>query len=66
MKYPRVLAFAQLLRLPNVFTAFADIFMASVAVGLMGHHLGAVVHLLLTSGCLYLFRHGAQRPLRLS
>ena len=55
MKNPRLLAFAQLLRLPNVFTAFADILMATSAVGLMGHHFGVVVHLLLTSGCLYLF-----------
>lgn len=55
MKNSRLLAFAQLLRLPNVFTAFADILMATAAVGLLGHLSGIIVHLLLTSGCLYLF-----------
>ncbi|HEV3439326.1 MAG TPA: UbiA family prenyltransferase [Gemmata sp.] len=59
MPHPRLLAFAQLLRLPNVFTAFADIALAStvaatilpststafwVAAGLIA----------LASGCLYL------------
>ena len=55
MKNSRLLAFAQLLRLPNVFTAFADILMATAAVGLLGHHIGIVFHLLIASGCLYLF-----------
>jgi len=55
MKNSRLLAFAQLLRLPNVFTAFADIFMATAAAGILGHHFGLVFHLLITSGCLYLF-----------
>ena len=44
MKNSRLLAFAQLLRLPNVFTAFADILMATAAVGLLGHHFGIVFH----------------------
>ncbi len=55
MKNSRLLAFAQLLRLPNVFSAFADILMATSAVGILGHHFGIVLHLLLASGCLYLF-----------
>lgn len=55
MKNSRLLAFAQLLRLPNVFSAFADILMATSAVGILGHHFGIVFHLLLASGCLYLF-----------
>ncbi len=55
MKNTRLLAIAQLLRLPNVFTAFADILMATAAVGVLGHHFGLLVHLLFASGCLYLF-----------
>ena len=55
MKNSRLLAFAQLLRLPNVFTAFADILMATSAVGVLGHRSGVVFHLLIASGCLYLF-----------
>ncbi len=55
MKNSRLLAFAQLLRLPNVFTAFADIFMATAAVGILGDHFPLVFHLLIASGCLYLF-----------
>ena len=51
----RLLAFAQLLRLPNVFTAFADILMASCAVGTLTARTEIVLLLLLTSGCLYLF-----------
>ena len=35
MRHPKFLAFAQLLRLPNVFTAFADIAMAGAATGLV-------------------------------
>jgi 4-hydroxybenzoate polyprenyltransferase len=59
MAHPRVLAFAQLTRIPNVFTAFADIALAAAA-GVMllpettGHFWLAVVLLALTSGCLYL------------
>ncbi len=51
----RLLAFAQLLRLPNVFTAFADILMATCAVGSITVRPEAVMHLLLASACLYLF-----------
>lgn len=57
---PRLLAFAQLLRLPNVFTAFADIALAA-CVGI-AFHPGwrepdfwlTVALLALASGCLYL------------
>ncbi len=55
MKNSRLLAFAQLLRLPNVFTAFADILMAACAVGTITTIPGVVVLLLCVSGCLYLF-----------
>ena len=51
----RLLAFAQLLRLPNVFTAFADILMAACAVGTIASEPSLVIALLLASGCLYLF-----------
>jgi 4-hydroxybenzoate polyprenyltransferase len=51
----RLLAFAQLLRLPNVFTAFADILMASCAVGSISGRPEAVMRVLLASGYLYLF-----------
>ena len=55
----RVLAFAQLLRLPNVFTAFADIALgAAVGASLLpsagGAFWAAIVLLALASGCLYL------------
>jgi 4-hydroxybenzoate polyprenyltransferase len=53
-RYPRLLAFAQLLRIPNVFTAFADICMAGAATGAITERPGAFVLLLLASGCLYL------------
>lgn len=53
-RYPRLLAFAQLLRIPNVFTAFADICMAGAATGAITEHPAAFVLLLLSSGCLYL------------
>ena len=55
MKNSRLLAFAQLLRLPNVFTAFADILMAGCAVGTISSEWGSTVCLLVASGCLYLF-----------
>ncbi len=55
MTTPRLLAFAQLLRLPNVFTAFADILMAVCAVGTISTQSDVVFLLLGTSGCLYLF-----------
>lgn len=57
---PRLLAFAQLLRLPNVFTAFADIALAgcvgaSVYDGWQtGGYLGTLALLALASGCLYM------------
>jgi 4-hydroxybenzoate polyprenyltransferase len=59
MVNPRLLAFAQLLRLPNVFTAFADIALATaVATAVLpattlAFWLAAAM-LALTSGCLYL------------
>jgi len=53
MKYPRLLAYAQLLRAPNVFTAFADISMAGCATGLVVTRPGVFALVLLASGCLY-------------
>lgn len=50
----RVLSFAKLLRLPNVFTAFADILLAGCATGLILEQPITVVLLCLASGCLYL------------
>ena len=57
---PRVLAVAQLLRLPNVFTAFADIALAG-CVGVAFYpgwqsaaYLGPLALLAAASGCLYL------------
>lgn len=50
----RALALAQLVRLPNVFTAFADILLAASVVGLFAGHLGSLALLLGASGCLYL------------
>jgi 4-hydroxybenzoate polyprenyltransferase len=50
----RALALAQLVRLPNVFTAFADILLAASVVGLFNGHLGTLALLLAASGCLYL------------
>ncbi|MFO0847693.1 MAG: UbiA family prenyltransferase [Gemmataceae bacterium] len=53
-KYPRLLAYAQLLRLPNVFTAFADICLGACAAGYVFERPGAFLGVLLASGCLYL------------
>lgn len=50
----RLLALAQLVRLPNVFTAFADILLAACVVGLFNAQLGTLALLLAASGCLYL------------
>lgn len=50
----RLLALAQLVRLPNVFTAFADILLAACVVGLFSGHLVTLALLLAASGCLYL------------
>ncbi|MEO2089015.1 MAG: UbiA family prenyltransferase [Gemmataceae bacterium] len=54
MTSARILAFAQLLRLPNVFTAFADICLAACAAGYATTRPGVFALLLLASGCLYL------------
>jgi 4-hydroxybenzoate polyprenyltransferase len=51
---PRWLAFAQLLRLPNVFTAIADIAMAGCATGAIIRDSGTVLLLMAASACLYL------------
>lgn len=45
--------YAQLVRLPNVFTAFADICMAALAAQLLPERWLVFVLLLLASGCLY-------------
>jgi 4-hydroxybenzoate polyprenyltransferase len=49
----RLLAYAQLVRLPNVFTAFADILLCACAVYSMTGETGPFVWVLLASGCLY-------------
>jgi 4-hydroxybenzoate polyprenyltransferase len=46
-------AYAQLLRLPNVFTALADICLAALAAGALPEHWPAFVLLCLASACLY-------------
>jgi len=48
-----MLAYAQLLRLPNVFTAFADIALAAFAAGYLFSDPGTFALLLTASGCLY-------------
>jgi 4-hydroxybenzoate polyprenyltransferase len=53
MKYPKLLAYAQLLRLPNVFTAFADICLGAAAAGYVAERPGVFTLLLAASGCLY-------------
>jgi 4-hydroxybenzoate polyprenyltransferase len=53
MKHPKLLAYAQLLRLPNVFTAFADICLGAAAAGYVFDRPGIVFMLLVASGCLY-------------
>ena len=50
----QLLAYAQLLRLPNVFTAFADVCLAGAVTGLITNNLITFLFALLTSGCLYL------------
>lgn len=50
----RLLAYAQLVRLPNVFTAFADILLGACAVGAIPSNGDRVVLLMVASGCLYL------------
>lgn len=54
MTLPRFLVVAQLLRLPNVFTAFSDILMAGLITGLLIQSPGTLVLLLLASACFYL------------
>jgi 4-hydroxybenzoate polyprenyltransferase len=49
----RLLPYAQLLRLPNVFTAFADILLGTAATGTLLNRPVVAVFLLLASGCLY-------------
>lgn len=50
----RLLAYAQLLRVPNVFTAFADIGLAGAATGAITRQTGPWLLVLAASGCLYL------------
>lgn len=52
-KYPKLLAWAQLVRLPNVFTAFADIFMAGCVTGLIVSRPDLLGWLLVASCFLY-------------
>ena len=54
MTRPKLLAYAQLLRIPNVFTAFADVGMAACAAGYAADRPGVLALLLLASGALYL------------
>ncbi len=49
----KLLAYAQLLRIPNVFTAFADIAMAACAAGYILDRPFVFLALLFASGCLY-------------
>lgn len=53
MKHPRLLAYAQLLRLPNVFTAFADVCLGAAAAGYALDRPVIFAMLLAASGCLY-------------
>jgi len=50
---PKLKPYAQLMRLPNVFTAFADICMGALAAHILPDKWLAFVLLLLSSGCLY-------------
>jgi 4-hydroxybenzoate polyprenyltransferase len=49
----RWLALSQLLRLPNVFTAWADIFLAAIVIGIWPDRIIPFLFLLLASTCLY-------------
>ncbi len=49
----QLLAYAQLVRLPNVFTAFADICLAGAVTGLITNNTVAFLFGLFASGCLY-------------
>jgi 4-hydroxybenzoate polyprenyltransferase len=50
---PRLRAYAQLVRLPNVFTAFADICLGALVADALAEHGPAFLLLLPASGCLY-------------
>jgi 4-hydroxybenzoate polyprenyltransferase len=50
----RWLAYAQLVRLPNVFTAMADIVLAGAATGAILDHFVSFVCVLISSSCLYM------------
>src|SRR5436190_8221721 len=50
----RWLAYAQLVRLPNVFTAMADIVLAGAATGAILDHFASFVCILLSSSLLYM------------
>jgi 4-hydroxybenzoate polyprenyltransferase len=54
MRNPKLLALSQLMRLPNVFTAFADILLGAATAGYLTQRLDLVFILLISSGCLYL------------
>jgi 4-hydroxybenzoate polyprenyltransferase len=49
----RLLAYAQLLRIPNVFTAMADIGLAALVTASLPGRLEPVLYLILASSCLY-------------
>src|ERR1700751_5616395 len=49
----RFLPYARLLRLPNVFTAFADILLGTIAAATWRTNPGGAALLLVASGCLY-------------
>jgi 4-hydroxybenzoate polyprenyltransferase len=51
--WQRLLPYAQLLRLPNVFTAFADICLGAFVTGALPEQWASFTCLLLASGCLY-------------
>jgi 4-hydroxybenzoate polyprenyltransferase len=50
----RLMAYAQLVRLPNVFTAMADIVLAGAATGAILDHFGSFLCVLLASSLLYM------------
>ena len=49
----RIWPYAQLLRIPNVFTAMADILLAALATGLLLSQFGTFLLLVMASSCLY-------------
>lgn len=54
LRFPQLLAFAQLMRLPNVFTAFADICLAGAVTGAITQKFDIWLVILMSSGSLYL------------